>query len=52
MNRVHMARCRGFPKFKKKDLALPSLNYTQRDFSLKDGRLHIAGGIDLGVVWS
>ncbi|MFF2405486.1 RNA-guided endonuclease InsQ/TnpB family protein [Streptomyces sp. NPDC058092] len=42
----------GMPKRKKKHAADPSLNYTQRGFRLKDGRLHVAGGISLGVVWS
>jgi len=50
--RLPMKRRRGFPKFKKKGLALLSLNYTRRGFSLKDGRLHLAGGINLGIVWS
>ncbi|TAN24934.1 MAG: transposase [Actinomycetota bacterium] len=52
MNKAPMTRRRGFPRFKKKDLALPSINYTRRGFSLKGGRLHLAGGIELGVVWS
>ncbi|EFL16540.1 RNA-guided endonuclease TnpB family protein [Streptomyces sp. C] len=42
----------GMPKWKKKREALPSLSYTQRGFRLKDGRLHLAGGIALTVVWS
>jgi putative transposase len=42
----------GMPHPKKKREALPSLNYTQRGFRLKDGRLHLAGGIALTVVWS
>lgn len=42
----------GMPRFKKKAEALPSLNYTLRGFSLKDGRLILAGGIALTVVWS
>ncbi|PJJ02564.1 putative transposase-like DNA-binding protein [Streptomyces sp. 2333.5] len=32
--------------------AEPSLNYTRRGFRIKDGRLHLAGGIALTVVWS
>ncbi|MGW5548042.1 RNA-guided endonuclease TnpB family protein, partial [Streptomyces sp. NPDC003998] len=32
--------------------ARPSLNYTKRGFRLRDGRLHLAGGIVLRVVWS
>lgn len=42
----------GMPGYKKKREALPSLNYTQRGFRLKDGRLHLAGGIAVTVVWS
>ncbi|MFE7588346.1 RNA-guided endonuclease InsQ/TnpB family protein [Kitasatospora sp. NPDC057512] len=42
----------GLPKPKKKHEALPSLNYTVRGFRLKEGRLCLAGGIVLTVVWS
>ncbi|WP_318208960.1 MULTISPECIES: transposase [unclassified Streptomyces] len=42
----------GMPKHKRKRAAAPTLNYTQRGFRLKDGRLRLAGGIDLTVVWS
>ncbi|MGW2044338.1 RNA-guided endonuclease InsQ/TnpB family protein [Streptomyces sp. NPDC001858] len=42
----------GMPGWKKKHEALPSLNYTKRGFRLKDGRLHLAGGIVVTVVWS
>ncbi|MGW8380864.1 transposase [Streptomyces sp. ODS28] len=46
-------RCRaGMPRWKKRREARPSLNYTRRGFRLKDGRLHLAGGIVLRVVWS
>jgi putative transposase len=40
------------PRWKKKREALPTLNYTKRGFRLKDGRLHLAGGIAVSVVWS
>ncbi|MGW0779365.1 RNA-guided endonuclease InsQ/TnpB family protein [Streptomyces sp. NPDC002913] len=40
------------PRAKRKRDALPTLNYTTRGFRLKDGRLHLAGGIVLTVVWS
>ncbi|MFD1046699.1 RNA-guided endonuclease InsQ/TnpB family protein, partial [Kibdelosporangium lantanae] len=50
--RLPMRRRAGMPKWKKKRDARPSLNYTQRGFRLKDGRLHLAGGITLTVVWS
>jgi putative transposase len=42
----------GMPRYKKKHAADPSLNYTQRGFRLKEGRLHLAGGTALTVVWS
>ncbi|MGW4625610.1 RNA-guided endonuclease InsQ/TnpB family protein [Streptomyces rubiginosohelvolus] len=42
----------GMPRIRRKRDALPTLNYTQRGFRLKDGRLHLAGGIALTVVWS
>ncbi|MEU1434970.1 transposase [Streptomyces sp. NPDC005786] len=42
----------GMPRIKRKRDALPSMNYTRRGFRLKDGRLHLAGGIALTVVWS
>ncbi|RSN07807.1 transposase [Streptomyces sp. WAC 01325] len=42
----------GMPKWKKKREALPTLEYTKRGFRLKDGRLHLAGGIVVRPVWS
>ncbi|MFD5737867.1 RNA-guided endonuclease InsQ/TnpB family protein [Streptomyces sioyaensis] len=42
----------GMPRSKRKRDALATLNYTRRAFRLKDGRLHLAGGIVLTVVWS
>jgi putative transposase len=39
-------------RFKSRKRALPSLNYTLRGFSLRDGRLVLAGGIAVPVVWS
>ena len=42
----------GMPGYKKKREALPTLNYTRRGFRIKDGRLHLAGGVVLTVVWS
>lgn len=42
----------GLPQFKKRSQALPTMNYTKRGFALKDGRLTVAGGISLTVVWS
>ncbi|MGW7256830.1 RNA-guided endonuclease InsQ/TnpB family protein [Streptomyces sp. NPDC054834] len=50
--RLPMRQRAGMPRVKKKREALPTLNYTSRGFRLKDGRLHLAGGIVLTVVWS
>ncbi|MFI6930080.1 RNA-guided endonuclease InsQ/TnpB family protein [Streptomyces sp. NPDC050287] len=50
--RLPMARSAGMPKWKSKREARPTLNYTKNGFRLKDGRLHLAGGIVMAVVWS
>uniref|UniRef100_A0AAU1U1C8 Transposase n=1 Tax=Streptomyces sp. NBC_00119 TaxID=2975659 RepID=A0AAU1U1C8_9ACTN len=49
---VPMRQRAGMPQYKKKHQDDLSLNYTQRGFRLKDGRLHLAGGIAVTVVWS
>ncbi len=51
-DRLPMRRRAGMPRYKKKRGADPTLNYTRSGFRLKDGRLHLAGGIVLTVVWS
>ncbi|MGP3947656.1 RNA-guided endonuclease InsQ/TnpB family protein [Streptomyces sp. 7N604] len=51
-DRVPIRQRAGMPKRKKKDKADPTLNYTRRGFRLKAGRLHLAGGIVLTIVWS
>lgn len=56
-NKVPARRRRGLPRFKKKQVALPSMNYTRRGFSLKSGRdgrvrLVLPGKISIPVVWS
>ncbi|MFJ5218754.1 RNA-guided endonuclease InsQ/TnpB family protein [Streptomyces sp. NPDC088354] len=50
--RLPMGQRAGMPRVKRKRDAAPSLNYTTRGFRLKNGRLHLAGGIVLTVVWS
>ncbi|MFZ3500012.1 RNA-guided endonuclease InsQ/TnpB family protein [Streptomyces sp. 5.8] len=50
--RLPMQQRTGMPKYKKKHAADPTLNYTRRGFRIKEGRLHLAGGISLRVVWS
>ncbi|MFD4971768.1 RNA-guided endonuclease InsQ/TnpB family protein [Streptomyces sp. NPDC058424] len=51
-DRLPLKRRAGMPRHKRKRGADPTLNYTRRGFRLKDGRLHLAGGIVLTVVWS
>ncbi|MED7829123.1 RNA-guided endonuclease InsQ/TnpB family protein, partial [Streptomyces chiangmaiensis] len=51
-DRLPIHRRAGMPRWKKKRKARPSLNYARRGFRLKDGRLHLAGGIVVSVVWS
>ncbi|WP_435842868.1 RNA-guided endonuclease InsQ/TnpB family protein [Streptomyces lavendulae] len=50
--RLPMRQRAGMPRIKRKREAAPSLNYTRRGFRLRDGRLHLAGGIVPSVVWS
>ena len=40
------------PRFKSKHSSKKTLNYTRRGFSLKEGRLVVAGKVSLPVVWS
>jgi putative transposase len=51
-NKVPIHARRGLPRFKAKARALPSMNYTQRGFTLKDQVLCLAGGIHIRPVWS
>ncbi|TRV76321.1 transposase [Streptomyces sp. 130] len=50
--KVPVRRRAGMPRMKRKRDTRPTLNYTLRAFRLKDGRLHLAGGVSLTVVWS
>ena len=43
---------RGRPQPKRRKTSRPSLEYTRRGFAVKDGRLRIAGGATIPVVWS
>ena len=51
-DRLPVRRRAGMPGWKRKRDAKATLNYTKRGFRLKDGRLHLAGGIVVNVVWS
>ena len=42
----------GFPKFKSSKNSLPSLEYTNNGFRIKNERLCLANGISIPVVWS
>ncbi|RPF45392.1 putative transposase [Streptomyces sp. Ag109_G2-6] len=50
--KLPMRQGAGMPRIKRKRRPSPTLNYTQRGFRLRGGRLHLAGGIELTVVWS
>jgi putative transposase len=50
--RAKRAEGKGRRKFNSAKRCLPSLNYTKRGFALKDGRLCLAGGLCIPVVWS
>ncbi|MER5754171.1 transposase [Streptomyces sp. NPDC002088] len=52
VERLPMTQRAGMPAVKTKRTARPTLNYTRRGFQVRDGRLHLAGGIVLTVVWS
>ncbi|WP_083872960.1 RNA-guided endonuclease InsQ/TnpB family protein [Nocardia testacea] len=43
---------RGRPTVKSRKSCLPSLEYTRRGFSIKDGRLRLPGKVAIPVVWS
>jgi putative transposase len=50
--RAKRAKGKGRRKFKSAKRSRPSLNYTKRGFAVKDGRLCLAGGLSIPVVWS
>ncbi len=43
---------RGRPKFKSRKTSSPSLEYTTRGFSIREGRLVLPKGVTVPVVWS
>ena len=50
--RARRAKGKGRRKFKSAKRSLLSLNYTRRGFAIKGGRLCLAGGLRIPVVWS
>lgn len=50
--RAKRAKGKGRRKFKSAKHCLPSLNYTKRGFAVRGGRLCLAGGLCVPVVWS
>lgn len=51
-NGLSVRKRAGMPGFKRKRDALPSMEYTRRGFRLRDGKLHLAGGVVVRPVWS
>jgi putative transposase len=52
LNHSYTVKGRGKPAFKARKKTLPSLEYTTRGFSIRDGRLRLPGGVAVPVVWS
>jgi putative transposase len=50
--RAKRGKGKGRRKFKSAKRSLPSLNYTKRGFAVNGGRLRLAGGLTIPVVWS
>lgn len=50
---VARSKRRGLPRFHSRHQSQPSVNYTRRGFNLSpEGRLVVAGGVSIPVVWS
>ncbi len=52
LNHAYKVMGRGKPTFKARRKTLPSLEYTVRGFSIRDGRLRLPNGVTIPVVWS
>ena len=50
--RTKRAKGKGRRKFKTGKRSQPSLNYARRGFAVRDGRLCLAGGLCIPIVWS
>jgi putative transposase len=51
-DRLPVKQRAGMPTPRRKHRSTATLEYTRRGFRLRDGRLHLAGGIVVTVVWS
>ena len=51
-DRLPVRQRAGMPRLRKKHRSRATLEYARSGFRLKDGRLHLAGGITATVVWS
>src|SRR5919106_4489025 len=52
LNDSYRVKGRGKPRVKARKKTLPTLEYTTRGFSVRDGRLRLPGGVSVPVVWS
>jgi putative transposase len=52
LNDSYRIKGRGKPRFKARKKTVPTLEYTTRGFSIRDGRLRLPGGVAVPVVWS
>lgn len=52
LEQSYRVKGRGKPAVKRRSRSLPTLEYTTRGFSVRDGRLRLPGGVRIPVVWS
>jgi putative transposase len=52
LNDSYRVKGRGKPTIKTRKKTRPTLEYTTRGFSIRDGRLRLPGGVSIPVVWS
>ncbi|MGH3779705.1 MAG: RNA-guided endonuclease InsQ/TnpB family protein [Pseudonocardiaceae bacterium] len=52
LQHAHKVKGRRKPTIKNRRVALPSLEYTTRGFTIRDGRLTLPKGVTVPVVWS
>jgi putative transposase len=52
LDRSYKVKGRGKPTVKVRKKTRPTLEYTTRGFSVRDGRLRLPGGVSIPVVWS
>lgn len=52
LQQSYTVKGRGLPRYKARKRTLPSLEYSTRGFSIREGRLRLPKGVSIPVVWS